>query len=516
MIAPAFPAFNIYSQIARQTTAAGPLAVATVVSRMPGWEAEMIDENNYRHPGPRADDGFPDHLTLQTIRHADVIGLYGGLSSTIPRLLELVRRHRQPGVTIIAGGQHFVGDNIRTALAEGIDYIVMGEGEHTIRELLTILSEGGNPATVHGLAFLQNGQLIRTPDRAPITDFAALPLPDFGLLRFARILLYPISWYRGCGMNCEFCTVKGKPRGAEPARVLEQVARLFETYGARRFFIVDDLFGNNRTAALQLCRLLADYQKAVGMHFAITVQIRLDRGRDAELLDAMRQAGVAMVCIGYESPIPEELKAMDKRIVPEDMLELTRLYHQAGFHVHGMFIFGYPLPPPSNVKITVAERVRHFRRFVRKSRLDTIQVLLPVPLPGTELTGRLAADQRIYPITSIGWEYYDGNFPLFQPDAPLTPEELEHAIHQIMGRFYRFSAMFAVAGNILLFPAMIFWFWNIRCGWSKWYRAWSNNLVRFSGWLLLQRWRALYRHGSFAARLAQAQQTPPHAAKTNL
>ncbi len=507
MIAPAFPAFNIYTRIARQTTALGPLSVATVVSRLPDWDVEVIDENNYRRPGPRDAHNHPDHATLQAIRHADAIGLYGGLSSTIPRLLELARFYRQPGITIIAGGQHFVDDNLRIALEHGIDFVVIGEGEHTIRELLETLRKGGDPAAIPGLAFLRDHEVVRTPERSPITDFDALPLPDFSLLRYARVSLYPLAWYRGCGMNCEFCTVKGKPRGARPERVMEQVALLLETYGARHFFIVDDLFGNNRAATLKLCGMLADYQKAVGIRLDITVQIRLDRARDTDLLHAMRQAGVTMVCIGYESPIPEELKAMDKRTDPDDMLALTRLYHRAGFLVHGMFIFGYPLPPGVKVKIPLAERVRHFRRFLRKSRLDTIQVLLPVPLPGTELTQRLAADNRIYPGDSIGWEYYDGNYPLFRPDEPLTPEELQRAIHQIMGRFYRFSAMFAVAGNVLIFPAMVFSLWNIRFGWGMWYRGWRNNIVRFGGWLLLRRWRSLYRHSDFDGKLAQAKQS---------
>ena len=80
---------------------------------------------------------------------------------------------------------------------------------------------------------------------------------------------------------------------------------------------------------------------------------------------------------------------------------------------------------------------------------------------------------------------------------------------QILGRFYRFSAMFSVAGNVLLFPAMLFSLWNIRFGWGKWHRGWRNNLVRFGGWILLRRWLSLYRHGSFAGKLAQAKQSLP-------
>ena len=506
MIAPAYPAFNIYSRIAKRTTALGPLCVATAVSRMPDWDVEVIDENNYRKFGPKDEHGLPDHAALQGIRRADAVGLYGGLSSTIPRLHELARWYKQKGAIVIAGGQHFVGENIRAALDNGVDYVVLGEGEHTIRDLLEALAEARDPAGVAGIALLRNGEPVRTAERPPIADFDSLPLPDFRLLRYARLKLYPVGWIRGCEMNCEFCTVKGHPRAAAPERVVEQIASLLEERNARHFFVVDDLFGHNRADTLRLCRLLADYQKAVGVRLDFTVQIRLDRGRDGELLRAMRDAGINSVCIGYESPIAEELAAMDKRTKPEEMLALTRLYHRAGFLVHGMFIFGYPLPKGAVLNMTVAGGVRCFRRFIRRSRLDSIQVLLPVPLPGTALTARLAADGRVFPLADIGWEYYDGNFPLFLPDAPLTANDLHLAIRKIMGRFYRFRHMFAIGLNVLIFPALVFSLWNIRFGWRKWYRLWRNDLLRFGGWIVFRRWSTMFRHGTFAAKLERAQQ----------
>jgi radical SAM superfamily enzyme YgiQ (UPF0313 family) len=348
--------------------------------------------------------------------------------------------------------------------------------------------------------------VVRTAERPPITDFDRLPLPDFGLLRYAKFSLYPVGWVRGCNMNCEFCTVKGKQRASSVERVVEQISTLLEKRGARHFFIIDDLFGHNRGETLRLCAQLAQYQKVVGTRLDITVQVRLDQAKDAEFLQAMRTAGINMVCIGFESPIAEELNAMNKRIRPKEMRLLTNRYHKAGFLVHGMFIYGYPLPEGASLYMSPKQRVRRFRSFIRKTRLDTIQVLLPVPLPGTELTNRLASRKRIFPRTCVGWEYYDGNFPLFEPDTPLNPKDLQVAIGKIMGRFYRFRYMFAIAGNVLLFPAMIFSLWNIRFGWSKWYRAWRNNIVRFGGWIILRHWRSDYKKGKFTEKLARAQQ----------
>lgn len=507
VVSPAYPAFNIYSNIAKITTALGPICIATIANKMEDWDVEVIDENNYRRFGPRDTAGLPDHVTLQTIRKADVVGFYGGLTSTIPRLYELARFYQSRGIITIAGGQHFADENIEHAFHNGVDFIVIGEGDETIRDLLTAIRYGHDPGHIPGVAFRRDGDVIKTGERPPLTDFAGLPLPDFSLLRYAKIKLYPISWTRGCGMDCEFCTVKGKPRASPPERVIEQIATLLEEHNARHFFIVDDLFVQNRKSTLLLCEMLTFYQRAVGTRLDLTVQIRLDRARDTELMRAMRKAGINTVAIGYESPIAEELMAMKKKIRPEIMQTMTHEFHKAGFLVHGMFIFGYPMAEGVTFSMAAEDRVKKFRDFIRKARIDTVQILLPTPLPGTELTHRLVSSNRIFPTDCVGWEYYDGNFPLFQPDAPLTPDEMQASIRKITGHFYRFRYIFSIALNVLVFPAMIFSLWNIKFGWRKWYRYWRNYLLRFGGWIVLRKWTSQFKKGNFSKKLRKAERS---------
>lgn len=503
VICPAYPAFNIYSRPARVMTALGPVCVATAVHDLPGWDAEIIDENNYRR-GPTDDTDRPDHAQLQRSRPARAVGLYGGLTSTIPRLLQLAAAYRAMGAITIAGGQHFVSDNVEHALRRGVDIVVLGEGEQTITQLLERIGRDVDWRDVAGIAFLDADRLVVNPARPPITDFDALPLPDFGLLRNATLRIYPVSATRGCAMTCEFCSVRGKPRFATLDRMMEQFASIHERYGGRTFFIVDDLFGQNRAATLELCRRLRDYQRQRAVRFSITVQIRLDRARDDQLLAAMREAGVRVLAIGFESPIAEELEAMHKRLKPQDMLALVRRYRQAGFRIHGMFIFGYPQPPGVTFAMPAAERVRHFRRFIRRARLDTVQVLLPIPLPGTALTARLAAQDRIFSTDHVGLEYYDGNFPVMEPDPPLTPLDMQAAARRIMGHVYHPGALLRVGLNILCLPAIALRLHRAREGWQNWHRRWRSNLHRAGGWLLMRRWAAATRTDPFAQKLRQA------------
>ena len=504
IVVPAFPAFNIYSQIARRTTALGPVRVATAVHEMPGWDAEVIDENNLGRYGPRANRGGADHEMLQRQRPVDVVGFYGGLTSTIPRLYELARLYKQMGVTTIAGGQHFAGNNVPEALSSGIDYVVLGEGEETIHELLQAIESQQDPSHIRGIAYLRDGEVVCTPDREPLTDFDRFPFPDFSLVRYANIRVYPVERIRGCPMQCEFCTVKSKPRAASAERLLENISYLVETHGAWKFFIVDDLFGQQREDTIRFCGMLRDYQERIGRRLSLTVQIRLDKANDPALLAAMREAGVRHVAIGFESPIDEELKAMNKHISSEKMLSLVKVFRRFGFWVHGMFIFGYPVGPGTQFTMPARERVRQFRRFIRKTGIESVQVLLPVPLPGTDLRRRLEEQGRIYPLEDVGWQYYDGNFPLFEPDAPLSAEELQRAGKRIMRRFYRFRYAFLVVASILSFPALVFSLHRLRAGWSAWYRRWDTRLVRFGGWITLRKWTSDFRRGDFLPRLQRA------------
>ncbi|MFH1782571.1 MAG: radical SAM protein [Candidatus Omnitrophota bacterium] len=507
IIIPAFPAFNIYSYIASKTTALGPICVASTVNKMEAWDVEVIDENNLRRYGPKSDSGGADHEFLQNIRPADIVGFYGGLTSTIPRLYKLASYYKNKGAITVAGGQHFITSNIEEALRSGIDYIVIGEGEETIRELLLAFEGKMKLQDVKGIAYRDGEKAAFTPKRDPITDFDKLPLPDFSLLRYSNIKLYPVERIRGCGMDCEFCTVKGKPRFSSPERMLERISFLLETKDARHFFIVDDLFGQQRDETIRFCHMLRDYQKNIRKRLDLGVQIRLDKANDTELLTAMRQASINTVAIGFESPIEEELKAMSKRLKPEDMISFARKFHEFGFLVHGMFIFGYPMKEGMDFKMTGEERVKRIKRFVKQAKLDTIQILLPGPLPGTELRERLEKQNRVYPVKDVGWEYYDGNFPLFEPDKPMTAEDMQLSIQKIMGKFYQFKYMFMIGLNICSFPAMIFFLHNIKAGWERWYRSWRNYLVRFGGWLTIRGWSREFKKDKFLEKLKNAKET---------
>lgn len=510
LIIPGFSTFNIYSFTADKTTALGPIYIGTMVRDHTTWDVEIIDENNFHEKAFKSPSGLPDHEKLQNDWPADAIGLYGGLTSTIPRLYELAQFYGSTDTIVFAGGQHFAQENMADALENGVDFLVLGEGEQTVLELIQALEADEDLELVPGLAFMDEETLIETDERVPITDFSHLPMPDFSLLYGAKVTLYPVSWVRGCGMNCEFCTVKGLPRAPCSDFAFDQFRTYHEKYGAREFFLVDDLFGQRRKSTLELCKHLADYQRDEGVEFIITVQIRWDRGKDTELLAAMRACNIRYACIGFESPIPAELKAMQKSVKPEEMVQYTRKFHDAGFHIHGMFISGYPLINPPETTVLLKDKIKAYQSFIRDAKIDTIQILLPVPLPGTDLTLRLREVSAVYDEKILDWQYYDGNFPLIEPDGLDSAQDMQNATKTIMSRFYNFGQLWRICFYTLLAPLVWVNPFHRRQLWQRWFRRWNNACLRFGGWFVMQRWLHAFRKGHFTEHLLRAQAHRQH------
>ncbi len=513
MIIPAFSSFNIYTDIAKVTTALGPVCVATSAAKVADWDVEVIDENNCRNRlCPKDKQGRPDHVKLQKERPADIVGFYGSLTSTIPRLYELAELYSSWGVVTIAGGKH-IENMTDEAIENGVDIIVYGEGEYTIREILAA-DDGGSIEDIKGITCRKNGKTVTTEPRELINDFTVLPFPDFNLVRYAKIKIYPINRSRGCNMNCEFCAVKDPTRCDTPEHMLAQIKHLVETRKAKKFFEVSDHFASDRDAAVQFCNLVSDYQCSIGKRLGFNIQTRITDAKYPELLDAMKRAGIYNVCIGFESPIDEELKAMRKGYTSKDMLQWTKEFHKRRFYVHGMFIFGYPKKKNQShgPSLPLKEQIKRFRRFIRKGKIDTAQVLLTVPFPGTDLYERLKKEDRLFPLENIGWEFYDGQFPLFIPDDGVTPEELQKAMHSIMSRFYSVYSFLNIFPPILLhFPLIVIpaaftlltlkvtYLKNAFLLWKK--RYFRNPLLRVGGYITLRNWVRQFRKSHFTEGL---------------
>jgi radical SAM superfamily enzyme YgiQ (UPF0313 family) len=224
----------------------------------------------------------------------------------------------------------------------------------------------------------------------------------------------------------------------------------------------------------------------------------LEAAKNIEFLETMYSAGVRLACIGYESPIDEELRSMRKGYLSKDMLDWTNIWRRY-FPVHGMFMFGYPLKP-GIASIKVGEMVKRFKRFIREGRFHSVQILHPSPGPGTDLRNRLGVEGhdeagRIFSLDRVPWLYYDGNFACFKPDN-MTLREFQEAPVELMRWFYGPFGFITVPLKTLTFPVAYFF-----QGWRGWQREWYREVIRTGGYFLIEKWRKGQKKEDFLKRL---------------
>jgi anaerobic magnesium-protoporphyrin IX monomethyl ester cyclase len=298
-------------------------------------------------------------------------------------------------------------------LASGaVDFVVRGEGEDTIVELVEALAAGRDATDVPGLTTLRNGRLHRAPPRPLRSDLDALPWPARDLLpmeryRSAKIGLWPLTpvvTSRGCPYRCTFCASshmngpKWRPRRAEAVvDEIEEVTRRWD-YPAVAFS--DD----NSTLDPKRTERMCDEIVRRGLDVKIWLFCRVDTIlRSPETLDKMARAGVRSVFIGIETLRPEHLESIRKGFGPEAAPEAVRMVRERGIDVLGSYIIGYP--------DETIHQVRETAREARRIPSSTAQFTILTPYPGTALF-----DQVRDRITSWNWAHYDGYHSVFRLD----------------------------------------------------------------------------------------------------
>jgi len=441
---------NIFSEVKMP-----PIGIISVLSQLKErYAVYAIDENNYA--GPREDlTKMPEHKFLHTKKPAQIAMLYGGMSNSIPRMYSIAKQYKKFGAITIAGGSH-VDALPEEALNSGVDIIIHGEGEETVKELLEKIFADGkirqdykrNLENILGISYSdENGSYKFTGKREPIKDLDSLQDPDLTIIKFLRKkwTAIPLSRGRGCNYKCEFCIVSdqyGRYKKTSDEKVLDQIIK-YSDLGYKQFFFTDDNFAQNQQETIELCNKISDYKKRFKKKINIIVQVRTEVAKNDELIAAMKQAGVSTLCIGYESPIDEELKAMRKGVLVDELVQRSRKLSDK-FYIHGMFIFGYPTFKDSKHKsqLTLDQKAKEYEKFFKKSKIDTIQVLNAIPLPGTELRTKLEKEERLLPLDTVGWEKHDGLFLCYDPTQEgINAYDLQNLPKILMKRRYQ--------GNIL-------------------------------------------------------------------
>ncbi len=378
-----------------------------------GWEVELFVEEIRK-------------LDFAALLAADIVGI-STITSTAPRAYAIAGRLRERGIPVLLGGPHvtFLPDEgLRYA-----DFVLRGEAEATLPVFLDAWKRGLELESVPGLSYRREGEIRHNPPADPILDLDALPFPDLSLLRpdrkpGLRSKTIPVQTSRGCPFACTFCSVTGMFGRAYRHRSTENIISELRRYDSRRsiIFFYDDNFAADRRRARDLCEAMIRER----FKFRWSTQVRADLARDPALVRLMKKAGCHTVYVGFESVNPRSLLEMRKAQSVEELERAVRVFHAAGIHIHGMFVFGFDQDDAETVRATVA--------WAKKARLMSTQFLILTPLPGSEFYERAAAENRI---AFKDWSLYDAHHAVFQP-ARFTLADLQWAQIKSHSRFYSF------------------------------------------------------------------------------
>nr|HID14434.1 radical SAM protein [Anaerolineae bacterium] len=392
------------------------------------------------------------------VAEADLVG-FSSTTATTPVAYEMAGRVRDLGIPTVIGGSHvtFLPDE---ALRH-CDFVVRGEGQVTLLELVAALEGRTDLAHIAGLSYRgAAGRPVHNPNRPPCTqeEFAALPSPALDLIvGHERMTNVPIMTQWGCPYACDFCSVIHMFGRRVRARSVEDVLAELETYRDRgSVFFYDDNFVVNKPRTRALLRGMIERGLTPSWSAQVRAEVVYKDKRsgelDHELLGLMRDSGCTMVYCGFESVNPATLAAYNKCQDVRDIRDSVRAFHTYGIHVHGMFVLGADTDD--------VETLQQTAEFALHNEIDTVQFLMLTPCPGTPFYERMVAQGRLL---TRDWSLYDGHHCVIQP-ALMSPYELQMGTYRAMARFYsaRHALRLILSSVVRNLPFLLGLLWRER------------------------------------------------------
>jgi len=384
LIEPRASEANVYSKIPMPLL--GPIYLGTILKNR-GHTVEIYKE----------DVSMPDYAKLD----ADLIGI-SILTSTARRGYEIAGKF--PREKVIIGGIH--ASLLPQEAAQFCRQVIIGEAEDSIVDVV----EGRNAQR------FVYGQAVENLDR--------LPYPDFSLLKGFKYssAIIPISTSRGCPFDCSFCSVTKIFGRKYRFRSAENVMQELESRKTNALFFCDDNFAAHPKRTYALLKFM---QLNKIRNWAC--QVRCDAAKDGSLLDKMTAAGCKVVCVGFESINSRSLEAYEKKQSVGEIINSIQSFHKRRLKIHGMFVLG----GDNDDRKTIWETVR----FARRQKIDTLQMCVLTPFPGTKVYADLEREGRIF---TKDWSLYDGQHIVFRPKL-LSARELQVNLLRAYSKFYALS-----------------------------------------------------------------------------
>jgi len=270
-----------------------------------------------------------------------------------------------------------------------IDYIVRGEGEETLLELLDVVENNCELGNVKGISYLDNFNPRRNEDRKMIADLDDIPPIDMSY-SYPQFKEYNRSGYggyygmlefgRGCPFSCSFCSTtihwNRSVRTFSIKRTIDDIKRL-QNYGFDFIEFTYDNFGTRRGELIEFCHKLI----VSNVNIRWSIRCRLDC-LDGEAISMLKQAGCVSILVGLESGAQAVIEKIGKKLDFKEALKTVELLIKEGIRVCGSFVTGLPYERDVDIHETL-KMAAILRTF---GKLTHSEIHFHSPLPGTKDT----------------------------------------------------------------------------------------------------------------------------------
>lgn len=256
-----------------------------------------------------------------------------------------------PSIKTILGGVHasFMYEEMFSSTT-ALDFIVRGEGEQTIVELLDAVSKNGDLSQVKGIVYRDKGRLAVTPERPLMENLDNQPMAwdlldwnDYHYFVIPGSRLGAVDTSRGCDKQCTFCSQqkywKQKWRARSPGDIVREMLELRDKYGVDIVLFTDDYPTPDRDRWEKLLDLLIE--KQVGQYILMETRAA-DIIRDEDILHKYRQAGIIHIYVGTEATDQKSLDYIKKDLSTGESKKALALCRKHGIITETSMILGFP------------------------------------------------------------------------------------------------------------------------------------------------------------------------------
>jgi radical SAM superfamily enzyme YgiQ (UPF0313 family) len=307
----------------------------------------------------------------------------------------MIRMARQYGCTIILSSSDST-DHYSEYLQKGADFVLLGEGDQSLLELVNAIREGQQDlSTIRGLAYIKDGAPLKTAARPVMRDLDTLPLPAWDLVDIPAYRAIHIEHHgyfslnvsttRGCPFKCNWCAkpIYGNRYNARsPHHVVKELKWLKQQYDFDHIWFCDDIFGLKPGWVNEF----ADLVEKTGLQFHFRIQSRADLLLQENYVAALARAGCDNSWMGAESGSQKILDAMDKGTSVGQIHDATYLLRQYGIRPSFFIQFGYPGETKEDIRKTI--------RMINRLLPDSLGISVSYPLPGTLFYDRVKAELK--------------------------------------------------------------------------------------------------------------------------